>query len=276
MSRYIGIDVSEFNGRLDWAKIKAAGIRFAIIRSGYGVTHVDPQFAANLAGAVSNGIPVGVYHFSYALSVAGARREAEFVLSLLAPHRRDITLPVFFDFEQATVDYAAGQGVTLGRAAFNAHTRAFCQTIQAAGYGAGVYYNLDFYRRFVDPAALRGFAQWYAQYAARPAISDFDIWQYSDNYHIAGINGAFDGNELKNLSLLGGKEEVDMTRAEVEKLIDERIARALSGAGKPVSDWAKEEWAEAIAAGITDGSHPQGCALREEVAAMVLRARDGQ
>lgn len=202
MGGIVGIDVSEHNGTLDWAKIKAAGIQFAIIRSGYGTSHTDNQFKNNMAGAIAQSIPVGIYHFSYALDAAGAQLEAKYVLSLLSPYKDQLRLPVFFDFEYDTIAYAAKQGVTLGKAAFNAHTLAFCQVIQAAGYKAGTYYNLDYLSRYVDKAQLSGLPVWYAQYASKPSISDYDIWQYSSTYQIPGLSGNFDGNILKNTALL--------------------------------------------------------------------------
>ena len=200
----IGIDVSEHNGTLDWAKIKAAGIGFAIIRSGYGTSHVDNQFKANMAGAIAQGIPIGIYHFSYALSTAGAQNEAKYVLGLLEPYRDKITLPVFFDFEYDTISYAKKQGVTLGKTAFNAHTVAFCESIKAAGYKPGTYYNLDYLSLYVDKSQVGGYVQWYAQYASKASITDYDIWQYSSNYRISGINANFDVNILKTTSLLEG------------------------------------------------------------------------
>lgn len=108
MADILGIDVSEFQGTLDWSKIKAAGIRFAIIRGGYGRYAVDGQFENNIRGAIENGIPVGVYWFSYALCAEGAREEARKCLSLLTPYR--IQLPVFYDFEYDTVRYAGVSG----------------------------------------------------------------------------------------------------------------------------------------------------------------------
>lgn len=202
---YFGIDVSEHNGTLDWAKIKANGVKYAIIRTGYGKSYTDSQFHNNIKGALAQGIPVGIYHFSYATSAAGAKREAEFVISLLAPYKDKITLPVFFDFEYDTVSYAQKQGVTLGKQAFNDHTVAFCEAIKAAGYTPGVYYNLDYYNRFVDKSRLGGYVQWYAQYASRPEISKYDIWQYSSTVKLNGLPGRFDANTMENAALLTGK-----------------------------------------------------------------------
>ena len=199
-----GIDVSEHNGVLNWEKLKSAGVQYAIIRTGYGKGYTDTQFHSNIRGALAQGIPVGVYHFSYALDAAGAQNEAKFVLSLLEPYKDKITLPVFFDLEYDTVDYAKKQGVTLGRQAFNDHAAAFCDTMKAAGYTAGVYYNLDYYNRFVDKSRLGGYVQWYAQYNKSADISGWDIWQYSSTVKLDGHACNFDGNTMKNAALLNG------------------------------------------------------------------------
>ena len=204
MAKIIGIDVSEHNGALDWAKIKAAGIGFAIVRDGYGTSHIDNYFKRNMEGAIAQGIPVGVYHFSYALNAAGAANEAAFVLKLLEPYKDKITLPVFYDFEYDTVDYAKKQGVTLGKEAFNAHTVAFCEAVKAAGYKPGTYYNLDYLRRYVDINRVGKYVQWYAQYASNASASGWAIWQYSSSYTIPGCSGRFDVNVLGDASLLTG------------------------------------------------------------------------
>lgn len=202
MANIYGIDVSEHNGTLDWEKIKASGISFAIIRTGYGIRYKDPQFENNLRGALSQGIPVGVYHFSYALTAAGAASEADYVLSLLEPWKSRITLPVFFDFEYDTIRYAQEQGVTLGKDAFNDHAVAFLEKVKAAGYTPGIYYNLDYKNRFVDDSRLGGYVQWYAQYNSTASWTGYDLWQYSSSHTISGISGRFDIN-VADESLLG-------------------------------------------------------------------------
>ena len=204
MAKIIGIDVSEHNGSINWAAVKKAGVSFAFIRTGYGVSHVDNYFEKNIQGALAQGIPVGVYHFSYALNVAGAKNEAAFVLKLLEPYKDKITLPVFYDFEYDTVDYAKKKGVTLGKEAFNAHTVAFCEVVKAAGYKPGTYYNLDYLRRYVDINRVGKYVQWYAQYASNASASGWAIWQYSSSYTIPGCSGRFDVNVLGDASLLTG------------------------------------------------------------------------
>lgn len=208
VAKIIGIDVSEHNGAVNWPAAKKAGIGFAVIRTGYGTSHTDYQWKNNIEGALAQGIPVGIYHFSYALTAAGAKAEADFVLSLLAPYKGKITLPVFFDFEYDTVDYAKKQGVTLGASAFNSHTVAFCERIKSAGYTAGTYYNLDYLRRYVDMDRISGYARWYAQYSSTPSASGHDIWQYSSSYTIPGCSGRFDVNLLENTALLGKRYTV--------------------------------------------------------------------
>lgn len=203
MGNIYGIDVSEHNGKLDWAKIKASGISFAIIRSGYGKSYTDPTFHANMQGAIAQGLPIGIYHFTYALNVEGVKKEAAFVLSLLEPYRDKITLPVFFDFEYDTINYAAKQGVTLGRQAFNDHTVAFCEAVKAAGYIPGVYYNLDYKNRFVDASRLGGYVQWYAQYNPTASWTGYDIWQYSSSHKISGHSCRFDINVAPDTFLSG-------------------------------------------------------------------------
>lgn len=194
--KWLGIDVSEHNGVLNWAAIKKAGIKFAIIRDGYGVSHVDNQFHANMAGAIAHGLMIGVYHFSYALDAAGAKKEAAFCLKLLEPYKDKIVLPVYFDFEYDTVDYAKKCGVTLGKSAFNANTVAFCEAVKSAGYTPGVYYNKDYYNRMVDLNSVGGYSQWYAQYASAPSVTSYDLWQYSSSYTIPGCSGRFDINVM--------------------------------------------------------------------------------
>lgn len=198
----IGIDVSEHNGTLDWAKIKNAGIKFAIIRTGFGTSHTDAQFYANMKGAIANGLHIGIYHFSYALNASGVKSEAQFVLNLISQYKQNIDMPIFFDFEYDTVSYAKKQGVTLGRDAFNNHTVAFCEAIRSAGYAAGTYYNLSYLKNYVDESKIGKYVKWFAQYNSTPGTTDYALWQYSSDYKISGISCRFDVNTLKDESII--------------------------------------------------------------------------
>lgn len=204
VAKITGIDISEFQTVTDWNKVKAAGIKFVIIRSGYGKTYTDAEFKKNIEGAISVGIPFGIYHFSYALSADGAKQEAQYVINLLKPYKSKITLPVFYDFEGATVDYAKKQGVTLGKQQFNDFTVAFCDTMIAAGYKAGTYFNLTYYDNWVDKSRLGKYTRWFAQYNSYAQCDWFDLWQYSSSGSVNGISGRVDMNTADE-SLINGK-----------------------------------------------------------------------
>lgn len=204
MEQPLGIDVSVHNGTLDWNALKAAGVQFAIIRAGYGRYQVDAQFANNITGAKAAGIPVGVYWFSYAISEDTARQEAAKCVGTLSGYAID--LPVFYDFEYDSIRYAQEQGVTIGKAQYNAFAVAFLEEIRQRGYTPGIYYNLDFYRTLADPAKLAGYAIWYAQYASAPTLEDWRIWQYTSSGSLPGVSGSIDLNRMKDSSLLPAPE----------------------------------------------------------------------
>ena len=189
-----GIDVSAHNGALDWKAIKDSGIDFVIIRAGYGRYEVDKRFHEYIKAALKQGLPVGIYWFSYALNIAGVKEEAKKCIETIAPYKDKIKLPVFFDFEYDTVRYARDNAVKLGKTEFNNHTVEFCEAIKAAGYIPGVYYNLDYYRTMVDKSKLKDYVVWFAQYASKPGISDYSIWQYSSSGKLPGNSCDFDMN----------------------------------------------------------------------------------
>jgi GH25 family lysozyme M1 (1,4-beta-N-acetylmuramidase) len=209
MALVYGVDVSEHNGYVDWWAMRKAGITFALVRSGYGTSHIDKQFYNNMANAIAAGMKIGIYHFSYALDVAGAKKEAEFVLKLLKQYKDVVTLPVYFDLEYDSVSYAAKKGVTIGKNAFNNHAVSFCETIKAGGFTPGVYYNLDYYRKMVSESSLGGYSQWFAQYSKTPSISKdkYDLWQKSSSWTCDGNSGRFDYNEADASFLSGTKDK---------------------------------------------------------------------
>ena len=112
-----GIDVSSHQKAIDWVKVKNDGIKYVIIRAGYGQVHEDNYFKANIKGAIAAGLPVGIYWFSYALNKQQAIEEAEGCTNLIKGYK--ITLPIFFDFEGDSARYAAKNGVTLTKPLFN-------------------------------------------------------------------------------------------------------------------------------------------------------------
>ncbi len=216
-----GIDVSSYQGKPDWKKVKKAGIKYAILRihQRYGI---DTSFEYNYKECDKNGIQVGVYKYSYALNVAQAEREAESVLKVL--NKRRLNFPVFLDLEWS-------EQRKLGSAAVEKIALAFLNKIQAAGYQGGIYCNLDWYQNVLTKA-LKKYDCWIARYPAddngtlqerlRP---DFGIgWQYSSKGHVDGVNGNVDMNVFyKNYKKTEGDAGKVNLWGKAKKLLDDQV-----------------------------------------------------
>lgn len=193
---YRGIDVSSFQGEIDWPAVKAAGVDFAIIRVGYrgygsGAILLDEYFDANAQGAIAAGIKVGVYFFSQAITNEEAVEEANFVLEHIKDY--DITYPVVYDLEAIPHDTARTDYLT-GRQATD-HCIAFCDTVENAGYHSMVYSNRRWLLLKLDLTRLASYDIWYASYVSQPDFPyDFKIWQFTDSGNIPGITGDVDIN----------------------------------------------------------------------------------
>lgn len=185
-----GIDVSEFQGNIDWRKVKDAGIQFAMLRAGYGAGEIDPQFRKNAQGCNDVGIPCGVYWFSYAYTPEMARKEAEQCIEAIEEYR--IGYPVCIDFEEGSVRYAASKGVTVTKDLATKIVEAFCSRVEELGYFAMYYSNLDYLNRYFDQSLRAKYALWFAEYAREPRTSGMAIWQNSDSGRVAGISGQVD------------------------------------------------------------------------------------
>ncbi len=204
-----GVDISEHNGDVDWTAL-AKSAKFAFIRVGYrgytdGELHADKTAKENLKAARKAGVPVGVYFFSQATTEEEAREEAQFVLE--AVRFAKVELPLIIDYEygyNADGEHAGRlyEANVSKKDATQALT-AFCNTVTADGYTAGVYANSHFYISKFDASSLpKGTLRWVADYnSAVTYTGDFDIWQYSKS-------GKIDGNGSKYIDLdrwyLGG------------------------------------------------------------------------
>lgn len=206
MSKKKGIDISYWKGDVNFAKVKADGVQFAIIREGYRQT-VDKKFHEYVQGCKNNGIPVvGVYHFSYALNVDQVRNEAAFCIEQVKKAGLGKDTVIFFDFEYDTITKAKDQGVTLGSKECNAHTKAFCEYVTSQGYKAGIYANLDYYKNMYDKELLKKYIFWLADYTGEADYA-CAFHQYTNKGEVNGINGNVDMNysyetteEVKNMS----------------------------------------------------------------------------
>ena len=186
-----GIDVSQWQGNIDWQKVKGAGVQFAMLRAGYGRNNLDTKFHRNAQGAIAAGIPIGLYWFSYALNVEMARREAQYAVEVAKKYK--ITWPIAYDLEYDTVSYAVKNGVAITKSLATQMAIAFCEEIKRLGYIPMVYTNLDYLNRYFDRSKLP-YDLWYAQYASTASVADKEIWQYSSKGSVPGIAGNVDMN----------------------------------------------------------------------------------
>lgn len=195
----LGVDVSEYQGDVDWNKVKEAGIDFAILRLGYrgmtqGFLNVDETFEQNFQGATDAGLFVGVYFFSQAVSEAEARAEADFVIETL--DGRKLAYPVMFDWEQPTA--SSGENLRASHVKGDEAARygaVFCERIKEAGYRPAVYTNKYLAYEFFDLSQWKDYDLWYAEYQDVPSMHyDFRMWQYTDCGQVPGIEGGVDMN----------------------------------------------------------------------------------
>lgn len=213
-----GIDISYFQGNIDFKKVKADGIDFIIPRCGYGISNKDSKFSEYVIGALSAGIEVpGIYHFSYALNEKNARTEAQKAVE----YAKSVGLPtstiIFFDLEYDSVDYAKKNGVNLDKNRCINHTNAFCQEVEKLGYRAGVYANQDYLNRMYDKSTINRYIFWYANWngGVKPSVN-CAFHQWSEKGHVNGIKGNVDMDYY-----YGGADVVKMTPEEIDKVAHE-------------------------------------------------------
>lgn len=191
-----GIDVSYYQEEIDWKKVAADGVEFAMIRLGYrgwsdGVLYMDTRFKENIEGAQSAGIDVGVYFFTQAVNEAEAKEEAEYVLSALEGY--EIRMPIACDVEE--IDDHDGRMDRLSASRRSRNVAVFCQTIKDAGYEPMIYCNMYYEAYKLNLEMLSAFPIWYADYNRFPQTPyHFDIWQYTCKGKVKGISGNVDCN----------------------------------------------------------------------------------
>lgn len=200
------IDVSEHQGDINWAKVKACDIAYAFLRAGYGrsASQIDKCFERNYKNAKKAGVKVGVYWYSYADSVEDAKREAEACLEVLKG--KTLNLPVFFDLEESFQ-------TAFSKSTLTTMAKMFCETIRAGGFTPGVYANLTWFENHLDYRTLKKlYPIWLAQYHIEAQL-DCDVWQYSSKGSIPGVSGYVDMNIIYNEKMM--KEGETMTGFEI-------------------------------------------------------------
>lgn len=189
-----GIDVSEFNGAIDWARVKESGeVDFAIVRSGLGWTdgdialRRDKRFIENIRGCEENGIPYGVYHYSYCLKPENARKEAQYVVRLLKAANAKPLYPVWLDLED-------NAQLPLGKNALTQLAADWLDELVRAGYYTGLYSYRAFLEQQLDMGRLSKYDVWLAEVdVSKPKYSGrYGMWQYSWKGDVPGIAGEVD------------------------------------------------------------------------------------
>ena len=269
MSGYkTGVDVSQWQGTIDWEAAKAAGVQFAMLRAGFGRNNPDPQFERNITECNRLGIPCGIYWFSYAYTEDMAAKEAEYALAAVAKHT--LEYPVAFDFEGDSADYAAKNGVVVTKPLVSALARALCGRVSAAKYSPMVYTNPSYLSSYYDAAIPADYDIWLAQWPATPDLAAKPaqaggIWQYTSSGSVSGISGRVDMNAAyldypaliaaSGLNRPGGQVVPGPEPAKSEN----ELAR----------DWV-------MAADISDGENPDAPVTRQQVWTMLYRLTGGK
>ena len=215
-----GMDVSYYQGDIDWNAVAGDGISYVFLRLGYrgyteGNLFLDKNFESYYEGATAAGLKIGVYFYSQAITTEEAEAEADFVLSTLAG--RPLSYPIAYDWENITSgDAARTDG--LDGATLTACAIAFCNRIAEGGYQPAVYLNQDQAYMQYDLRQLTDYPLWLADYRSQTDFYyDYDYWQYTHTANVAGVQTTVD----LNLDLTGVKGTVaDGNESGAESLPD--------------------------------------------------------
>ena len=221
-----GIDVSKWQGNIDFKKVKESGIRFVIIRAGYGRTasQRDEYFGQNYSRAKAAGLDVGAYWYSYADSIQDAEKEAEACLLVIGGKRFEY--PIYFDLEEQK-QFAKGRNFC------DNLVKTFCGKLEKAGYFAGLYISRSPLQNYISPEVAKRYTLWVAEYAGKCRYEgSYGMWQYTPNGVVNGIYGGCDMNycyadflgTMKKRGLNGYKS--------VEELAREVLAGAWGNGGE--------------------------------------------
>ena len=228
-----GIDVSQWQGTILWDKVKAAGVQFALIRAGYGDTlsypyQIDTQFERNYAECKKNGIPVGVYFYSYATTADAAKREAQSCLALLKG--KQFEMPIYYDVEEYYI-FKSGKTADV--------SRAFISELEKAGYWVGIYTYRSAMGYF--PSDIKDHkAMAIAEYGDKLNYSgQYGIWQNSSTWRVQGISGNVDHDycyvDYPTLIKQNGKNGFAKPETRVETTQDSDILKGTADAPPVVS-----------------------------------------
>ncbi len=226
---YNGIDVSKWQGKIDWEKAKSS-IDFAIIRLGFGADYLDEYAKRNISELNRLGIPYGVYWFSYAWTVGMAKAEAKKAIAFLKQLNAKLSYPVYFDWEYDSRKRAAKNGVNVNNELLRNMATAFCEEVEAAGYYAGIYANPDYIQNYFGEEIFKRFDLWLA-HVVKTQSRDVHMWQYSFTGRIPGISGDVDLNRcmVDFPAIISGKGNVEVTEKKPTKTILQVAKEVIAG-----------------------------------------------
>ena len=213
------IDVSNFQGNIDWEKAKSA-ITGAIIRCGWGqdmTSQDDPKFKRNVEECIRLGIPFGVYLYSYAKNTTAAASEAKHVIRLVSPYKDRMSFPVFYDCEQSGTEGIVSQTA-----------KVFVDAMRAAGYPVGIYSTPNWFKNYIKPAA--DVPKWVAYWSShKPSVDNMVAWQYTSKGSVPGIKGNVDCSQDFGLASAGSGVVPVPTPTPAKKSNEEMAAEVWAG-----------------------------------------------
>ena len=244
-----GIDVSKYQGSIDWAKVKADGVQFAILRcgTGYNGGSKDSMFEQNYKNARNVGMPIGTYYYTYAQTVEQANADADNVIEWLKGKKFEY--PVVYDVEENAL-------FKLGKERVSNVIRTFCNKLEKAGYYVTVYANKNWLDNVIDSDCRTRYDIWLAQWASKPTyIGKYGMWQYSSKGSVKGITGNVDMDvaykdyfsTIKSRGLNGYSKGNETTAHTIAGIEEGDLVSIKSGAkyynGSPVPSWVlSQKW----------------------------------
>ena len=217
-----GIDVSEFQGTIDWAKVKNDGVEFAILKLGNiydtDANYKDSKFDTNYKNARANGIKVGAYIYNYCNTVDNLKKGLDWAFEKLAG--KELDLPLYLDMEDKTIAVETVDSLTK-------QCNEFAKLVKEKGYRAGVYANVNWLKNELNPSKFdKNLSVWVAQYYKECQYEGkYDIWQYTSSGKVSGVSGNCDMNYLYNEDIM----EETSTTVEDKKSIDELANEVVDG-----------------------------------------------
>lgn len=224
-----GVDVSEHNGEVDYDYLISQGVKFSIVRFGFGAKRADYHYKANVENALAKGLDVGAYWLIYALDEAGARKNAEMFCELLEPYKGKLTYPIYADFEYDSEDYMRKNGVSPTIKKNTAIVKAFCEVVENHGWYVANYANPDYINNHFDNSQLEKYDLWLAHYGVSKPSIDCAMWQYGDEWGLDADICYVDYPTIIRQAGKNGFTPIEKKKEEISVDIDDLARRVLNG-----------------------------------------------